>query len=79
MAFAASIGLDFAALAVTMGSALLPPEENPVARIGIGSTMLGEQEDARTNGIIPDLGLYDVRGKLFARSGRLLICRTISL
>lgn len=69
MAFAAAMGVDFTLSAVTMGAALLPVEEKPIARIGIGSTAIGQQEDARTNGVTPNLYLYDVRGKRFAQQG----------
>ncbi|KAH6461593.1 hypothetical protein HBI57_075700 [Parastagonospora nodorum] len=67
MAFAAAMGVDFAISGITMAAALAPVEEKPVARIGIGSTQLGAKEDARTNGIMPNLHLYDVRGKRFAK------------
>ncbi|CAN9125418.1 unnamed protein product [Alternaria alternata] len=67
MAFAAAMGVDFAISGITMAAALAPVEEKPVARIGIGSTMLGATEDARTNGVMPNLYLYDVHGKLFAK------------
>lgn len=67
--FAAAMGVEFAISAVTMIAALLPAEEKPVARIGIGSTAIQQQEDARTNGVTPNLHLYDVRGKRFARHG----------
>lgn len=69
MAFAAAMGVDFAISGITMAAALAPVEEKPVARIGIGSTMLGATEDARTNGVMPNLYLYDVHGKMFAKHG----------
>jgi hypothetical protein len=71
MAFAAAMGVDFAISGITMAAALAPVEDKPVARIGIGSTQLGAQEDARTNGVMPNLYLYDVRGKRFAKHGML--------
>jgi hypothetical protein len=79
MAFAAAMGIDFAISAVTMGAALLPVEDKPIARIGIGSTALGQKEDARTNGVIPNLHLYDVHGNRFAQQGMLSIHETYSL
>ncbi|KAF1973809.1 hypothetical protein BU23DRAFT_638997 [Bimuria novae-zelandiae CBS 107.79] len=69
MAFAAAMGVDFSISGITMAAALLPVEDMPVARIGIGSTELGAQKDARTNGVMPNLYLYDVRGKRFAKRG----------
>ena len=69
MAFAAAMGVDFAISGVTMVATLLPVQTVPVARIGIGSTQLGTQEDARTNGVMPNLYLYDVRGIRFAKHG----------
>ncbi|KAH9873237.1 hypothetical protein J1614_005635 [Plenodomus biglobosus] len=69
MAFAAVMGVDFAFSFVTMASALLPLESKPVAQIGIGSTAFGATTDARTNGVTPNLFLYDVGGKKFAKHG----------
>lgn len=69
MAFAAAMGIDFAISAITMAAALAPVGGKPAARIGIGSTQLSAKEDARTNGVMPNLYLYNVQGKRFAKHG----------